>query len=149
MFGFKQVMDSDEAKGAFSIEGGNVYINCQNKSASALNVGEVVTYDVSNGLAYQVIKPTTATLDQVAGVVAESIAVDGFGKVMAFGTTTAYVSGGTDVTIGDSLKAVNGVFNVIKDQASGTAPSFKQHLRALAGYTTDASALVKVHVNCL
>jgi len=129
---------------------GNRYRFVKNLHSSTLAVGDVVFYDYTNGVSYEVARLGTGIsgLDAMAGAAMGTIATNGFGWIQIAGDGTALVHGGTAVTIGDSLKGSNAQLYVIKDADIGTAPAHHNHMRVRVDYSTASGALKAVTINC-
>lgn len=148
--GMKKITSDTDMYGMYFFdELGKVFRYCQNKAAGATAAGDAGAYTYANGLSYQVIVPTTATLDQLAGVWSEVVAVDASGSIQVSGPCNALVDGTVDVSIGDSLKGVDAQKYLVKDAAGGTAATYKQHVKALVAWATNSAALKAVDVRCM
>jgi hypothetical protein len=72
-----------------------------------------------------------------------------FGWVQTWGYQASInMEGTTDITAGDSLKAVSGQHYMVKDQARGTAASYVKHCVSQAAYTTNSAATKPGYVRC-
>lgn len=128
---------------------GKKYKFVKNNHSSALTVGDVVCYTYANAVNTDVIRPTTATLNFMAGVAVGAIPVSGFGWIQVKGVNDATnLDGTTDIAIGDSLKAVNGTLAAVKDAAAGTTPSFQNYLIALEAFTDNSAAATNSVLIC-
>lgn len=138
---------------------GKVYRWVRNVEGSALTVGQVGFYDLSDtaGMARQeIVQANTADLGGMAGVVlATSLADDYYGWIQVLGYTASIsvsgaTTGGTDIAIGDYLKGSNGASYLVRDAATQALyGSNVQILESVATTTTPAAAHVKGIVNCL
>ena len=113
--------------------------------------GDVVCYSVTNVITqtamYEVTKPATANLNVMAGVALGAIpATTGQGWIQIHGyNPTVNVTGDTDITLGDSLKGVNGQFYATKDTAIGTSPTYVNHIIAAEAYATNFKGEGSLH----
>jgi hypothetical protein len=111
--------------------------------------GYVGFRDLSGGLRTSVKKCATAVLDVMAGVWMSAVPAAGYGWIQTLGVyASVLVESTTDIVIGDSLKGVDAQFYVVKDQAIGTAPSYVNHIRALAARTSNDSGALSCLIYC-
>lgn len=129
-----------------------------NGAGLTLAAGPLVAVAGNNTI---VFKPSTATLNLMAGVwmgtpaAASSTNTSGgwiqfkgicdVGGIVRGGTAPGgLVDGTVAISIGDSLKVVNATFAAVKDQATGTTPSFQNFAIALVAFSTASTALKKI-----
>lgn len=130
-------------------EANKTYKFVKNSHSSALTVGDVVTLDLTGASTTTVFRPTTATLNLMAGVAMGAIPAAGWGWIQTWGNNdSTNIEGTTDVVLGDSLKAVDAQLYAVKDQAIGTEATYARHLLAREAYTTNSAALKKVKIFC-
>ena len=97
---------------------GSMFRTVLNTQGSAADDGDALTYDLSvvqtNAADSSVAQPATEDLAAPAGIAQESIAASGYGEVKVYGyDAAALVSGDSDVAVGDTLIAANGVDNLV------------------------------------
>lgn len=98
---------------------------------------------------HELIAPATAHLDRAIGIVDVDIATVSWGWVQTWGyRAAASCYGDTDITAGDSLKMVDAVTYLIKDQGPGTEPTYHRHFIAAESYTTATAADKKIIIRC-
>lgn len=118
-----------------------------NSSASTIAAKATVVRDLADadGLGFNL--PATAMGGVVAGILQESV---GSGldtdKIVSKGIVDAFVEGTTDITLGDSLKPVDGQRYLVKD-AAGALSSAVQGFTALEAFATDSEGTISVSVN--
>lgn len=96
----------------------------------------------------QSTKGTAANL--LAGIAMSAIPIGQYGWVQCYGVYSgAGVEGTAAVAATDHLKGVSGQTYVIKDVASGTAPTIGVRVIALAAQAAAAVAATDVFINCL
>jgi hypothetical protein len=136
---------------------GTVYYNgkstkykfVKNNHGSALVVGDVVQYDLSSDVVYEVKQPVTAGLHILAGVAMGAIPASGYGWIQIKGQNSSInMEGTTDIAAGDSLKGSNAQSYLVKDQSAGTAPTHANFVIALDDYTTNSAGLVEGWICC-
>lgn len=91
-------------------------------------------------------------LDSMAGVLMGAPTQNQYAWIQKSGiSTTVLIEGTVNIVLGDSLKGVSGQLYAVHDQALGTAPSYPNHIRALAGYTGGAgtATLAGAAIHCL
>ena len=102
---------------------------------------------------YDVITPSTATLEQFAGVCLGAIpATQGVGWIVEKGVTLVNTLGSTgaaSIQPGGSLKCVNTKSYMSLDSAEGTEPAYARTAWATTKNTSAVSADVTAIIRCL
>lgn len=155
-----QSSDKDlEGVGSIRWVGDKCYRWVRNDEASAaLTVGQAVCHVASekSDLTKSVKLPLTINLGLLAGIVAStSIAAGEFGWIQIFGVHNSVIVTATTnaiITVGGSLRGVNGQAYLALGAATGTAPLFKNTvlaLEAVASTASPATSAIAGFVSCL
>lgn len=118
-----------------------------NNTGGTLVAFSTVVWDtaVADGKGFRL--PVTAMGGVVAGVLQEDVAEGAdTDKIMRQGVTDAFVEGTADITIGDSLKPVDGQRYLVQD-AAGAVESAVQAFTAWEAYSSDSEGTKSVYVN--